>query len=146
MKKLMFLALYFWLSGQLYAQAPNWLWAKSSAGSGSKYGNVIASDKSGNVVMAGNFYSSSVSIGTITVSNLGPLNTQDIFIAKYDGNGNVLWAKSMGGAGYDECACIITDANSNIILIGRYSSPTISLGTTTLTNAGGRDVFLMKFD
>lgn len=45
-------------------------------------------------------------------------NNNDIFIAKYDPNGNLIWAKDIGGAEYNEVADIAIDSSGNIVLTG----------------------------
>ncbi len=72
----------------------------------------------------------------------------DMFIVKYDTNGNVLWARSAGGyASYDygEKATTLTDESS--IITGSFGT-TITFGTQpTLTNADGyNDMYLTKYD
>ena len=61
-----------------------------------------------------------------------------MFIVKYDSNGNVLWAKSAGGIYNDAGLSCSTDVNGNIIATGVFLSPSITFGTTTLTNAKDR--------
>jgi hypothetical protein len=66
----------------------------------------------------------------------------------------VLWAKSAGGitAGPntgDWAEGISTDASGNIVVTGKFSSPTITFGTITLTNTDSfalGDVFVVKYD
>ncbi|MBW8050175.1 MAG: hypothetical protein FVQ77_07530 [Cytophagales bacterium] len=98
----------------------NYLWAKSIGGIASDIGYSIATDTSGNVYITGFF--SGISGDTITadfdpgagVQNLTPVGGDDIFFAKYDANGNYLWAKSIGSAGYDVGHSIATDASGNV--------------------------------
>ena len=67
---------------------------------------------------------------------------------KYDTSGNVLWAKSAGGYGYDLSYGVCTDASGNVIITGGFGSPTISFGTDMLTNTNNRvnsmDIFIAK--
>jgi hypothetical protein len=42
--------------------------------------------------------------------------------------------------------CVSTDANGNVYVVGYYESPTLVIGTSTLTNAGNPDVFIAKMD
>ncbi|MFA5782131.1 MAG: SBBP repeat-containing protein, partial [Bacteroidales bacterium] len=126
-----------------YDTSGNVLWAKSAGGSSSDFANSVAVDTSGNTYVAGLFFSSTLSFGSTTLTNAGGI---DIFLAKYDANGNVLWAKSAGGVDYDDAYSVAADASGNIYVAGVFSSPTLSFGSTTLTNAGGYDIFLTKYD
>ena len=132
------------------AQAPNWAWAKSAGGNGSDEGQSICVDASGNSYVTGYFYSPTITFGTITLINPDSTGTNyDIFIAKYDASGNVVWAKSAGGSGNDEGQSICVDASGNSYITGSFGSATITFGTTTLTNnTSGNypDIFIVKYD
>ncbi|MDO9001804.1 MAG: T9SS type A sorting domain-containing protein [Bacteroidota bacterium] len=125
------------------AQPPNWQWAKSATGANAENGNCITTDVSGNVFVAGYFYSPTIIFGTYTLTNTG---NYDLFIVKYDINGNVLWAKSGGGAFDDVGLSIAADGNGNVYVTGYFYSPVFTLGTFTLTNNGVGDAFIAKFD
>src|SRR5882757_284035 len=86
----------------LFPQSHHWQWAKADV-AGGNYGNEgfsIATDGNGNVFVTGWMQSPSISFGTFTLTN-SSIGHSDIFIAKYDVNGNVLWAKSAGGSEND---------------------------------------------
>src|ERR1035437_7007801 len=127
----------------------NWLWAKSgkqTAGAGFDECNSVSADASGNVFITGTFFSPTLTFGSITLTNVNPSgSTSDVFIAKYDANGNVLWAKSVGGEG-DVCNSISADASGNVFITGWFSCSSITFGSTTLTNTGGEDLFIAKYD
>ncbi|MEO8150374.1 MAG: T9SS type A sorting domain-containing protein [Bacteroidia bacterium] len=126
-----------------YDVSGNVLWAKSAGGSSSDEGWGIATDVSGNVAITGHFNSSSITLGSTTLTNAG---ADDIFIIKYDASGNVAWAKSAGGTFYDDGFGISTDSSGNLIVTGNFQNPSITFGTTTLTNSGGADIFIVKYD
>ena len=56
------------------------------------------------------------------------------------------WVQSADGSADDYGNCISTDISGNVFVAGRFNSPTITFGTTTLTNAGGVDIFIVKYD
>ncbi|MBI3501256.1 MAG: T9SS type A sorting domain-containing protein, partial [Bacteroidetes bacterium] len=91
--------------------------------------------------VTGYFLSPAITFGTTTLTNAG---NYDIFIVKYDASGTVLWATSAGGTNSDVGRSIATDANGNVLVTGYFLSPTLTFGTTTLTNAGGWDMFIVK--
>ncbi len=130
------------------AQASNWLWAKSAAGSGIETGRSVATDAAGNVVAIGEFGTPSMTFGTTVLTNAGVLstNSRDIFIVKYDSVGNMLWVKSAGGDGEDYGSSICTDANGNIFATGNFGSDSITFGTTTLFNDTVWSMFVVKYD
>ena len=122
----------------------NVLWARSAGGGFDDKGSSVATDAIGNVYMTGNFYSATITFGTFTLVNAG--NVGDICIVKYDPNGNVLWATREGGAGLEIPYSIVVDNTGGIIVAGRFSSTTITFGTTTLLQAGSMDVFVVKYN
>src|SRR6185369_12691602 len=70
----------------------------------------------------------------------------DVFTAKYDPEGNVLWAASAGGTGTDNGTGIGVDAAGNCYITGHFSSTSITFGATTLTRTGSENVFVVKYD
>jgi hypothetical protein len=134
-----------------YDPSGNFLWAKSAGGSNLDEGLAITTDKTGNAFVTGIFYSDSITFGSVTVFNSNSLGGSfDIFIAKYDMNGNVLWAKSFGGPDDDFGLGVATDNTGNVFLTGEFASPSISCGSTTLINASSSgtscDLYLAKLD
>jgi hypothetical protein len=121
----------------------NVLWAKIAGGTGNDIGQGLSVDGSGNAYICGYFASSSMSFGSITITNAGG---NDVFLAKYDPSGNVLWAKSVGGTGDDSANGVGTDASGNVFITGSFLSSSISFGTTSFTNGGGIDMFTAKYD
>jgi hypothetical protein len=123
----------------------NVLWAKSPVGTMDDQGRSVAVDATGNIYLAGT-YCHNITFGVTTLTNAGG-NTPDLFLAKYDANGNVLWAKSAGGAEWDEVTSVAVDVAGNSYVTGYFQSPTIYFGSNTLTNASSaRDIFLAKYD
>jgi hypothetical protein len=147
MKKLILLFVVFnslcFISITSCAQAPNWLWAKSAGGSSQDEARSIAVDASGNTYIVGYFGSATITFGSTTLTNAGPM---DIFLTKYDPNGNVVWAKRAGGTTSDEAYSVAVDTSGNVFVAGIFHSTTIIFGSTTLTNAGNYDIFLAKYD
>ena len=153
MKKLFFITVITILGLSVKAQAPNWLWAKGSTVSSSintvgSEASVVATDASGNAYMAGVF-TTSVNFGADTLNNLGPGN---IFLTKYDPNGNALWAKRVSGTGYANlwAYSVEVDALGNVYMAGYYNKPFIVFDADTLTNidytGNSSDIFLTKYD
>jgi len=121
----------------------NVLWAKSAGGTDDDVASSVAVDASGNTYVAGWFYSPTITFGSSTLTNTNVWE-DDIFLAKYDANGNVLWAKSAGGTDDDGASSVAVDASGNTYVAGWFLSPTITFGSTTLTYAGSGDIFLAK--
>lgn len=117
----------------------NVIWAKSAGGTLNDESTSINIDVSGNVVLTG-FYQAPITFGSTTLSG------GSFFLVKYDSSGNVIWAKSAGSAGSSRGNCTTTDPAGNVYVTGYYSSSTITFGAFILSNAGGSDLFIVKFD
>jgi hypothetical protein len=133
------------LSDMTNAQTLNWLWAKSAGSISNEYSNATCTDSKGNVYITGTFQGTAITFGSYTLhnNNAGAL---DIFVVKYDANGNVQWAKSGGGNNYDYAYGICTDANDNVYIEGYFVSSYVIFDTISLNRSGGQDVFIVKYD
>lgn len=134
-----------------YDAGGNFLWVKNIGGGDEDNINGVTVDLMGNVWITGTFYSSTIDFnpggsgGTIT-----NLSAADVFLAKYDGDGNFVWAKGMGGTSTDVGNSVGVDNAGNAYIIG-YSSSTdadFNIGGSggKVTNLGSSDVFLAKYD
>ncbi|MBI4946118.1 MAG: SBBP repeat-containing protein [Bacteroidetes bacterium] len=81
------------------SNAQNCFWAKKAGGGNYDFGTGIATNKAGNIYTTGYFQSSAISFGSTTLYNQSIPNSSnsDIFLAKYDLSGNLLWAKGWVG-------------------------------------------------
>jgi hypothetical protein len=128
-----------------YSPSGEVLWAKSAGGTDADIATSVAVDKLGNVYVSGYFKSPTISFGPTSLTNAGG-NTYDLFIVKYNSNGEVVWAKSSGGTGDDRAYGIAVDYLGNCFITGYFVSSTITFGSTTLTNSGALDVYLVKYN
>ncbi|MGV3613107.1 MAG: SBBP repeat-containing protein [Fluviicola sp.] len=156
MKKSLF---YFFLLGTcfsnntiLYSQDIGLDWAVKLGGSISTDGAVgynIAVDDSGNTYTTGVFY------GTVDFdpgsgsSELTAAGSGDLFISKFDLNGNFIWAKRIGGIGHDIGSSILVNNSGNVYITG-YFKDIVDFdpgnGTVNLTSQAEADGFALKLD
>ena len=113
--------------------------AISAGGSGTDAAHSI-SIKNNSIVMAG-IFSTTCHFGLDSVISNGGW---DVFIAKYDLNGNLQWVKSAGGNGDDEAIARIGTDN-NIYLAGDFLN-VLALDTFHLYTAGSLDIFVASCD
>jgi hypothetical protein len=126
----------------------NFQWATNAGGANPDRGFGITTDATGNVYTTGLF------VGTVDFDpGAGALNltsTQlDAFIQKLDANGNLVWAKSMGGSSWDVGQSISIDAGGNVLTTGYFSTTADfdpGAGVANITSSGGRDIFIQKLD
>jgi len=78
----------------------------------------------------------------------GPLagfDFNDMFVAKYDTDGNHIWSRRCGASGwYTQGESIAMDGSGNAIVCGRFGG-TVSFGGAPVTQLGNLDVFLVKY-
>jgi Secretion system C-terminal sorting domain/Beta-propeller repeat len=133
----------FFISCTIFAQTPVVNWANNFGGGNMEQGNSIAVDVFGNSYVTGSYRSDTIINGIDTITNAGG---DDIFLAKYNPSGSILWVKSLGGTLSDVGRSLAIDNNGNCYLTGYFSSATMSVGSFVLTNNGGTDIFLVKYD
>lgn len=105
----------------------------------------VAVDGSGNIFIAGTVFGQMV-IGADTLSAID----EDVFIAKLDGAGNPLWAKSFSGEVVQFVRGIAVGPSGEVALVGNFFG-TFSLGGDALASSGGDlynlgDIFVAKLD
>lgn len=124
-------------------QTPNWEWSKDAGSSSTAYGNSVCVDAAGNSYSCGIYISSSINFNGNILPNSG---NDDAFIVKYSKSGNVLWARNISGSLGETAFGISVDPNCNVYVTGYFSTPTILVGTTTLSTVGNSDIFIVKYD
>lgn len=131
----------------LFAQNPVWDWAKEGTTTNGASGQSVSGNGNGKCVVGGSFSDTTIQFGTFNLFNGGNFLTDDIFLTKYDANGNVIWAYRFGGVSNDAILDVFVDRAENIFVTGHYSSPSLILGSFTLNNSSGNsDVFTAKFN
>ncbi len=111
------------------------IWLKKIADSSYCYGNV---DAAGNLLVAGTFASPHINIGGIILTNTDPTGlSSDIFIAKLDTGGNVIWAGSFGGGSIENVSGICANSSGDIFVTGDYKSPGLAIGASVLSCPAG---------
>jgi hypothetical protein len=115
--------------------------AMQIGGTGDDYGFGVDVDQNGDVVIAGRF-GSELEVGNQMLTAAGDL---DIYLARLDDAGQVLWAQSFGGLGRDEIHDLRLQKNGDIVLLGAMSD-SVDFGGGPLISAGVRDIFLATLD
>lgn len=119
----------------------NWQWAINGGGMNYDYCYAIATDDERNSYITG-FYSSTAYFGGTQLSCSGG---HDVFIAKLNANGIFQWARKIGSLYDDSGFSLAVDEEGNVFVTG-YFTDSISIGSTTLSSQGQRDIFVTKMD
>ena len=132
----------------------DYLWAKNWNAwyMGEKGGITI--DSNDNVYTTGRFGGTvdfDPGPGTFNLTSTG----FDIFVSKLDNNGNLVWAKNMGGSGPDAYTVVTTsndialDTNGNVYVTGKFCGMVDfdpGPGVTALTSKGSCDLYVVELD
>ncbi len=124
----------------LYAQTFPWATRVSSSITPLK----VAADAAGNSYVLGEF-SGTVSLGDRTVTSTGG---RDVFLAKYNSAGAVLWSRQMGGVSTDEAGGVAV-AGDYVYITGAFRGQTYfaaeGFWRPTLASQGDADLFVARF-
>jgi hypothetical protein len=114
-------------------------WSLRLGGSDYDYNQKVICDAAGNVIVAGYFYGT-IQIGPDQHESYG---SQDLFVAKYDAEGQFQWSFRAGGPMADYISGLSLDSQDNVLFAG-YFYDELSLGDTTVLSVRSSDIFLAK--
>jgi hypothetical protein len=123
----------------------NVIWVKSFGGTNDEGGSGITLDKLGNIYVTGCFKSNIIKYGNISITNLN--NGFEIFLVKYNSDGDIIWAKNSIGTDHYVNGITI-DSHRNVYIAGGYWSGNITFGNFILAGNthGGVNSFIAKYD
>ncbi|MEO8067658.1 MAG: SBBP repeat-containing protein [Flavobacteriales bacterium] len=79
--------------------------------------------------------------------NVVPNGGTDLFIARYDGNGDLVWVHHAGGPQFDHAYGLAVDADNNSYVTGQADDgPNTVFDSITLAPFGNEAVFIAKYD
>lgn len=118
------------------------LWVRQAGGTGGGSGNAITVGVDGYVYACG-YFSGDTTFSDLTLKNSG---FSDMFVARYDANGELDWVRQIGGAGDDVAAAIVVDAQGNAYITGGFEDEVRFSRSITLSSGGLMDSFVAKLD
>ena len=134
----------------------NLIWAKAlggtTAGSSSQV-NAMCVDAANNVHVTGRFSGTvdfDPGIGTFTITGTGGTGFPNAFVTKLNNDGDLVWAKSLGGTLTVEAYGISVDLSGNVLTTGVFVN-TLDVdpgaGVSTITSvANSGDIYISKLD
>jgi len=123
----------------------NVLWDKGFGSSSCDDCLGLGLDKSGNIYMGGTFAGDTLIFNHDTLIKTGIAGSRDVYLAKIDSNGTVVWARSVKGNDDETGGELSIDTTGNIYTCGQFSSYSINIGGTILYNSGDVDIFFTKY-
>ncbi|MNK00913.1 Beta-propeller repeat protein [compost metagenome] len=137
--------LFLFFTNFIQAQIEDVTWATCIGGEPSeKKSRATATDSNGNIYITG-YFDKTIIFGDIVLTSSSFSN---IYLAKYNSSGTVMWAKSFNsGETIDNGFSVATDTVGNIYMSGSFNGPNLVLGSITLTQSSGfSSHFVAKMD
>jgi VCBS repeat-containing protein len=116
-----------------YDSEGNQLWSRQLGTPMADVGVAVISDYRGNIYLAG--VTQGVLHGDFSAGGW------DVFLIKFDDLGQELWSRQFGSAGDEAVVAITADEEGNVYLTGQTSG-----NLAGFVNAGGKDLFVIKYD
>jgi hypothetical protein len=117
----------------------NCLWSRGFGGPSTDRVYGVATNKDRDIYLVG-AYNGEIVFGGQTFPNNGLV---DVYVARYDTGGNARQLLRFGSSEGDFGLGIAVDGADNVVVTGTYGKG-ITVGGTTLSNAGQTDIFLVK--
>jgi hypothetical protein len=126
-------------------------WALSIGASLNDRGSGLAALPDGTFVVTGAFQETvAFGAGEANETALTSAGVEDVFVARYDGDGALSWAKRAGGVAPEGGTAVATFADGSSVVCGAFQqTATFGLGEpneTMLTSVGGDDVFVARYN
>lgn len=126
----------------------NFIWVKTFGGVDSEYAESCTIDSNNNVYVAGAFRGTCDFDPGPAINYLTSVDVSfwDVFISKFDANGNYLWTKQIGGLNTKHAYSMAIDQNNDLCMTGSFSGTVDfdpGIGVVNLTSPSA-DVFILK--
>ena len=126
-----------------YSSSGSLIWAKESgACCDTTKSNSIALDENGNIYIAGSF-ADKTEFDSYHFTSRG---VTDIFLTKYDPNGNVIWSKQAGGADEDVAYGVTVDTLNHLVYVTGFVRAHGTFDQFPFTIAGYKDIFVAAYN
>jgi hypothetical protein len=139
-----FFAIILFLSFFTASYAQNWDFTLREGGQSSESANATAFDSKGNVYVIGAFE------GEITLNDkktkLKSKGGKDIFLAKYDTQGELVWARRAGGINSDIGYGIAINSKDEVCITGHFSLEADFSSLSLTNNTGFTSIFIAQYD
>jgi hypothetical protein len=132
-----------------YTSAGGFAWVKQFGGVGTDVTYGMVMDASSNIYIAGTFQSTMDVDPDAGTSNLVSAGAEDIYIAKLNSSGALVWGKRVGGTGVDLSTGISIDGAGNSFTVGHFEG-TVDFdpgaGTSSKTSLGLKDAYVLSLN
>jgi hypothetical protein len=108
----------------------------------------MAQDGAGQIYLVGSFAGQVDFDPGAGTKSLGANGGSDIYILKLAGSGELVWAKSLGGAGHEQATAVAVNGVGEVCVSGYFSGEIdfdAGAGVSTLLAEGQMDGFVVKY-
>lgn len=124
------------------APRADWAWARRAGTDRGESAYVsLAVEPLGSVYLTGIFLDT-MQMGTQLLTNAG---SYDMFLAKYDATGRVVWGQRGGGVDWDSAEAVAVDPAGDVYVIGQCRGPAV-FGTQAIGPTLNPQLYLVKYD
>jgi hypothetical protein len=118
----------------------SYLWSYRAGGPMADYTASSSVCQGKDIVISGYYYDS-ISFGDTTLT---AVNGSDIYLARIDGAGDLIWLSGAGGSSSDQANSAVTDPDGNFLIAGSFYYD-ISFPDTVITTTNPVGVFIAKY-
>ncbi len=137
-----------------YNSSGELIWAKGYGGELNETPIAIAISNDGNLITTGDFNAVADFDPGVNEALLTPVGSTDVFISKFDNDGNFLWVKQLTGNSISSnmsSSAIVFGNEGNIYLCGRFVNsvdfdPGSAMAELAGSTQGDWDAFILKLD
>jgi hypothetical protein len=127
----------------------NFQWAVTWGGTSDNSCDGVAVDSSDNIYVGGYFKGADVNFNPAGSALHSSSGGSDIYLSKFDSNGNFQWVRTWGGVVLDACLDIAVDNSGDVFSAGYYTGTVDfdpGIGVTEYTSDNSWDVYVSKFN
>lgn len=136
-----------------YDPSGNYVWAIGMGSVKDEFSYSVTTDQNMNIYISGEFSDTAdfdPGVGVANIMSTGGIYS-DIFFAKYDMNGNYIWAKGVGSKSIDKSNSISVDTIGCVYITGYFRDtadfdPGPGIVNLISAGSGSRDIFFAKYD
>ena len=132
-----------------YTKTGALLWARKIGGSGNDNSKSIGVDANGNVYITGTFELTADFDPSSSIYNVTSNGGLDIFLAKYNSNGKLVWANKIGGASFDFGNSLSVSSSGSVTLAGSFNGNVdfdVTAGNKFINAGSSSDPFFARYN
>jgi Beta-propeller repeat len=104
-----------------YSSLGNLIWVKQAQNQGKSRGIRLEIDKLNREILVAGFFNGTLKFNEHTLQTQNPQSPQaDLFLARYQSNGALVWAKQLGGSESENLGDLLIDESAKLYLVGVF--------------------------